>query len=103
MTFAPQKAPLAAVPHLSPNAIENNRRILIVDDEQPIREVFAACLSARYSCVTATSVKEALGHLAREPFAIVLTDVYMPGLRGVELLREVVARYPDTAVMLFRW
>jgi two-component system NtrC family sensor kinase len=100
MTFAPQKAPLAAVPHLSPNAIENNRRILIVDDEQPVREVFDACLSARYSCVTATSVKEALGHLAREPFAIVLTDVYMPGLSGVELLREVVARYPDTAVIM---
>jgi signal transduction histidine kinase len=100
MTFAPQKAPLAAVPHLSPNALENNRRILIVDDEQPIREVFAACLSVRYSCVTATSVKEALGHLAREPFAIVLSDVYMPGLSGVELLREVVTRYPDTAVIM---
>jgi signal transduction histidine kinase len=100
MTFAPQKAPLAAVPYLSPNATENNRRILIVDDEQPIREVFTACLSTRYSCVTATSVKEALGHLAREPFAIVLTDVYMPGLSGVELLREVVARYPDTVVIM---
>jgi two-component system, NtrC family, sensor kinase len=100
MTFAPRKAPLAAVSHPGPNAIENNRRILIVDDEQPIREVFAACLSARYSCVTATSVKEALGHLARESFAIVLTDVYMPGLSGVELLREVVARYPDTVVIM---
>ncbi|MGB7922751.1 MAG: ATP-binding protein [Pyrinomonadaceae bacterium] len=100
MTFALQDAPLAAVPHLSPNEIETNRRILIVDDEQSIREVFDACLSVRYSCVTATSVKEALAHLAREPFALVLSDVYMPGLSGVELLREVVARYPDTAVIM---
>jgi signal transduction histidine kinase len=100
MIFAPPKTPLAAVPNLSPNAIENNRRILIVDDEQPICELFAACLNARYSCVTANGVKEALAHLAHEPFAIVLTDVYMPGLSGVELLREVVARYPDTAVIM---
>lgn len=100
MTFALQDAPLAAVPHLSPNDIENNRRILIVDDEHSIRELFDACLSARYYCVTATSVKEALAHLAREHFAIVVTDVYMPGLSGVELLREVVARYPDTAVIM---
>jgi two-component system, NtrC family, sensor kinase len=100
MTFALQDAPLAAVPNLSPNAIENNRRILIVDDEPAIRELFDACLSARYYCVTATSVKEALGHLAKEAFAVVVTDVYMPGLSGVELLREVVARYPDTAVIM---
>ena len=100
MIFAPPKAPPAAAPYPRPDDIENNRRILIVDDEPVIREVFAACLSVRYSCVTATGVKEALAHLAREPFAIVLTDVYMPGLSGVELLREVVARYPDTAVIM---
>ncbi len=100
MPLAPQKARLAAAPSLNPNALENNRRILIVDDEETIRTVFDSCLRARYSCVTASSVKEALAHLAREPFALVLTDVYMPGLSGVELLREVVARYPDTAVIM---
>src|SRR5918911_114810 len=100
MIVAPSKSPLSVAPYLSPHAIENNRRVLIVDDEQPIREVYAACLSARYSCVTATGVKEALAHLAREPFAIVLTDVYMPGLSGVELLRETLARYPDTVVIM---
>ena len=100
MIFAPPKASLAAVPFFNPDAIENNRRILIVDDDEPIRTLFASCLGMRYSCETASGVKEALAHLAREPFAIILSDVYMPGLSGVELLREVVIRYPDTAVIM---
>lgn len=39
---------------------ENDKRILIVDDEEPIRNMFASCLGERYSCVTAGDAQEAL-------------------------------------------
>ena len=79
---------------------DTDRRILIVDDEAAIRELFAACLASRYACVTASNVDEALMLLASGPFALVIADVLMPGRSGVELLREVTSRYPDTAIIM---
>src|SRR6266851_227940 len=77
-----------------------DRRILIVDDEEGLRNMFAEWLSESYECRTAASADEALEHLARERCALVISDMMMPGRNGVELLREVRARYPDTAVIM---
>lgn len=77
-----------------------DRRILIVDDEEAVRNMFAACLEDKYSCETAEDAQAALEILSRETFALVLTDMQMPGLGGVELLRKIVERYPDTAVIM---
>jgi len=79
---------------------EDRERILIVDDEEAIRKLFADCLSARYNCVEASSVSEALAHLKATEFALVITDVIMPGLSGTELLRKIVENYPYTAVIM---
>jgi len=79
---------------------ESDFRILIVDDEEPIRTLFANCLEARYSCMTAANVEEALVCLSREPFALVISDMLMPGRSGVELLREIMQRFPETAVVI---
>ena len=57
-------------------------------------------LSENYICSTAPSADEALTMLAEEPFALVLSDVMMPGRNGVELLREITAHYPDTVVVM---
>jgi two-component system NtrC family sensor kinase len=81
-------------------AEEGDGRILIVDDEEPVRKLFASCLGERYSCVTAADAQEALVRLAGGPFALVITDVNMPGLSGVELLRRTVEHFPDTAVIM---
>ncbi len=62
--------------------------------------MFAECLRENYQCVTAASADEALVHLAAGPYAVVLTDVMMPGRNGIELLREITARYRDTAVIM---
>jgi signal transduction histidine kinase len=78
----------------------NENRILIVDDEEPIRRLFASCLSERYTCVTAGDAQEALLRLVSEPFALVLSDVQMPGLSGIELLRKLTEHFPDTAVVM---
>ncbi|MFN2530869.1 MAG: ATP-binding protein [Pyrinomonadaceae bacterium] len=87
--------------HLAPViANDTDRRILIVDDEASVRNMFAEYLEANYICATAGSSDEALAHLAIENYALVISDVQMPGRNGVELLREIRAKYPDTAVIM---
>lgn len=77
-----------------------DRRILIVDDEEAIRNLFCVALSERYECVTAADTPEALRLLTAQQFALVISDVQMPGLSGVELLRKIVSDFPDTAVIM---
>ena len=79
---------------------ETARRILIVDDESVVRNLFASFLSNNYVCTTAASSDEALAHLSGNGYALVISDVQMPGRNGVELLREIRSRYPDTAVII---
>ena len=83
---------------LQPHA--DDRRILIVDDEDAVRKMFADYLGETYECTTASSSEEALNYLGLENYALVISDLTMPGRNGIELLREVVARYPDTAVIM---
>jgi two-component system, NtrC family, sensor kinase len=78
----------------------HDKRILIVDDEEAVRGLFAEYLSQNYSCATASDAYEALELLSREPFALVLTDIQMPGLGGIELLRKIIELYADTAVII---
>ncbi len=77
-----------------------DRRILIVDDEAGVREMFAEYLRESFECKTAASAEEALVELAAQPYALVISDVMMPGRNGVELLREINLRYRDTAVIM---
>ncbi|MBV9960307.1 MAG: response regulator [Acidobacteria bacterium] len=83
-----------------PDLEDGERSILIVDDEASIRDLFACYLGDRYVCVTACDAPEALAHLARQPFALVISDVHMPGLSGIELLRKITEQFPDTAVVM---
>jgi signal transduction histidine kinase len=78
----------------------DDKRILIVDDEEAIRNLFALSLSERYECVTAADTPEALRLLAAQQFALVISDVQLPGLSGVELLRKIVSDYPETLVIM---
>ena len=75
-------------------------RLLIVDDEQKLTSLFAQCLNQRYSCETAANAHEALDWLQREAFALVITDIQMPGIGGIELLRKINELYCDTAVII---
>ena len=79
---------------------EDREQILIVDDQENVRNLFVDCLSARYNCAEASSVSEAFTQLRAAEFALVITDVIMPGLSGTELLRKIVENYPYTAVIM---
>lgn len=80
--------------------IQLRERILIVDDEETVQNLFAGFLSDLYICETAASCDEALAHLAHRTYGLVLSDIQMPGRNGVELLREIRQHYPDTAVIM---
>jgi PAS domain S-box-containing protein len=74
---------------------------LIVDDEQVIRRLLRSCLSNdNTTCLEAGSAEEALEVLKGNTVDVALMDIRMPGKSGVDLLREVVAGYPDTAAIM---
>jgi signal transduction histidine kinase len=62
--------------------------------------MFAEWLSERYECETAANAQEALSFLAEKQFALVLSDIQMPGLSGIELLRKIVSDFPGVAVIM---
>jgi two-component system NtrC family sensor kinase len=96
-------APASQRPLLEPvDSVEesSDRRILLVDDECSIRKLFSDWLSETYECETAASADEALAILATRAFALVISDMMMPGRNGVELLREIRSRYPETVVIM---
>lgn len=74
--------------------------ILVVDDDDVIRDTLCELLSTDYSCQTANTAEEALGKLEAQGFDVVLTDISMPGLNGGELLKKAVEMYPGTPVII---
>jgi two-component system response regulator AtoC len=78
-----------------------NRRILVVDDETAVRTGITQVLSRQNLAVTtAADAAQALEHLARQTFAIVLLDIKLPDMDGVEVLRLLRQDYPETEVIM---
>jgi len=77
-------------------------KVLIVDDEQSARDLCLEILDRMgFKTETAESGARALEILEREPVDIVLADVRMPGMNGIELLKIIRQKYPETdAVMM---
>lgn len=75
-------------------------KILIIDDEPNVLSVLYALLGGQHECKTATSAAEALESLRTETFDLVLSDIMMPGMSGLELLREITRLCKDTVVVL---
>ena len=74
--------------------------ILVVDDDDVIRETLCELLSQEYACQTADTAETALAKLEAQSFDVVLTDISMPGLSGKELLTRVLEMYPGTPVIM---
>jgi response regulator RpfG family c-di-GMP phosphodiesterase len=75
-------------------------RVLIVDDEESVRSLLYDLLSNTYTCDTAADGEEALDKCGRSVYHVVLSDIMMPGISGIDLLRHVLARRPDTTVIM---
>jgi DNA-binding NtrC family response regulator len=75
-------------------------RVLIVDDDATIRDTLYELLSEDYVCQTAETAEKAFARLDADKYDVVLTDISMPGLSGLELLGHVRQKFPDTPVII---
>lgn len=76
-------------------------KILIVDDEVYIREILSRWLTKDgYDCLTAANGEEALTTLARSRVSLMISDIMMPGISGLELLATAKEQYKDLAVIM---
>lgn len=75
-------------------------RILIADDDAQIREVLHELLGDSYECAEVCSAEEALAVVGREEFDLVLSDIMMGGITGLEMVPQVLAQAPDTVVIM---
>jgi len=74
--------------------------ILIVDDDAAVRGMLLDLLSENYECNTASTAEQALQYLEIENYDVVLTDLAMPGLTGIELLKRIKLKDLSTPVIL---
>src|SRR5207249_9417851 len=80
-----------------PNAV----KCLVVDDEPRLRRVLVRLLESEgFTCSEAGSGTEALEMMHHDPVPLVISDLRMPQMDGVTLLREILDRWPDTAVIV---
>lgn len=92
--FAPIAQP--APPSLRRNG--DGKAILVVDDEDFVRALVRERLEiAGYSIGEARNGKDALAKLSDGRYSVLLTDIRMPEMDGIALLKESTSRYPDTA------
>jgi response regulator RpfG family c-di-GMP phosphodiesterase len=76
-------------------------RVLVVDDEPRLRQVLVRLMERDgFACASAANGREALAALEADPVPLLLTDLTMPEMDGVALLRVVRERWPDTAVVM---
>ena len=81
--------------------IPGKRTVLIVDDESSIRESLERLIrSGGYETVMAAHGQEALARAAVQEFEVVIMDIRMPGLSGIDVLRKMNTEYPDTSVIM---
>src|SRR5690349_21970019 len=75
-------------------------RVLIIDDEEQIRNLLIDVLGSTYDCSDAGSAEEALAALSEHTFDLVISDIDMGAMSGLELVPHVHSRSPDTVVVM---
>lgn len=79
------------------------RRLLIVDDEETLTfSLYQSFILSKkdYEVATASSGEEALEKMRENPFDLVITDIFMGGMSGIDLLKFVKEQYPQTEVIV---
>src|ERR1041385_8137187 len=94
--------PIGSSQMISESMVENNPkpRLLIVDDEVEVRGVLNDLLSDSYECAEAPSAEDALLQLRERDFQLVISDITMTGMSGLEMIPHVKAVSPETVVVM---
>ena len=79
---------------------DDKARILIVDDEPLVRNLLLELFSGSYECVEVGSAEEALSKLQNETFNLVISDIQMSGISGLEMIPRVIELAPDVSIIM---
>lgn len=82
------------------NDIEKRAKILIVDDEQLVRDVLCEIFISDYDCFTANSGEDALALLENEKFNLVISDIDLGKMNGIQIIPHIHNLSPDTVVVM---
>ena len=75
-------------------------RILIVDDEPEITAILSDLFVREYDCTTAGSAEEAIERIAKNDYELVVSDITMPGMSGLDMIPEVKRMSPNSVVVM---
>jgi len=79
----------------------DTKKILVVDDEQIVCDLLDAALTGRgYSCTTVLSGRRAVVELESKKYDVVLLDIRLPGMSGIDVLHEIWVNHPETAAIM---
>ena len=84
----------------TPSVVQKKGAILVIDDEQPLLEVFKSALEPHFEVVTATTAREAGFLMHKREFKVVVSDHLMPGGNGLAFLVNAREEHPDTQRIL---
>jgi putative two-component system response regulator len=76
------------------------KRLLIVDDDELIRKTLLSFFSTKYLCEEADSAESALEMITRQEFSVILSDVVLPQMDGIEMIREVRKISPQSEIIM---
>ena len=79
---------------------ESKSHLLIVDDEPEVRSVLRDLLSGSYKCGEAASAEEALAQLRDNEYHLVISDITMSGMSGLDMIPHVKIISPDTVIVM---
>ena len=79
---------------------EQKTRVLIVDDDRVIGSVLHDFLSKSYDCTTVNSAADALAALAGGSFDLIMSDISMPQMSGLEMIPHIVTLAPESVVVM---
>jgi DNA-binding NtrC family response regulator len=74
--------------------------LFIIDDEPAVRESIAMALEGIYSVAAFADAESALAAMPAQPPDLVLLDIGLPGMDGIEALRQITAQHPDVLVIM---
>ncbi len=81
--------------------MENKTQFIVVDDDETLLDVLKRFLAMQgHDCEVFSSAESALDHIANKPCDILITDIVMPGMKGLQLTKEVRQSWPDTNIIV---
>lgn len=81
------------------NGRNQRPQVLIIDDEPKIRALLCELLAPGHDCSQAASAEQAIELLRRKRFELVLSDIFMSGMNGLEMIPRVMELSPDTVII----